>query len=219
MPYVFTYLFTSLLLLWLTLLAGGVHQSLFVHFYFPCDCICLKVYTFIVCLLCTIIKCTIKSKWQKKRNNAILQKVIWWWSWFPSPASASVNIGQLEQQLILLLEPRRIRQTLIELHGMAERPFWRINSKVRGQWADACTAVDGIYTFWFMHVRQKKSKICWMKCIVPFVFVQWEVPFDYINVILAIKDNLTKDLVYILMAKGLHCISVKVCIKATQLPH
>lgn len=52
---------------------------------------------------------------------------------FPSPASASVNIGQLEQQLILLLEPRRIRQTLIELHGMAERPFWRINSKVRGQ--------------------------------------------------------------------------------------
>lgn len=69
----------------------------------------------------------------KKRNNAILQKVIWWWFWFPSPASASVNIGQLEQQLILLLEPRRIRQTLIELHGMAERPFWRINSKVRGQ--------------------------------------------------------------------------------------
>lgn len=49
-----------------------------------------------------------------------------------STASASVNIGQLEQQLILLLEPRRIRQTLIELHGMAERPFWRVNSKVRG---------------------------------------------------------------------------------------
>lgn len=47
-------------------------------------------------------------------------------------ASASVNIGQLEQQLILSLEPRRIRQILIELHGMAERPFWRVNSKVRG---------------------------------------------------------------------------------------
>lgn len=41
-----------------------------------------------------------------------------------------MSIGQLEQQLILLLEPRRIRQILIELHGMAERPFWRVNSKV-----------------------------------------------------------------------------------------
>lgn len=41
--------------------------------------------------------------------------------------------------------------------------------------------------------------------------MQWEVPPDYINVILSIKDNLTKDLVYILMAKGLHCISIKVC--------
>lgn len=40
--------------------------------------------------------------------------------------------------------------------------------------------------------------------------VQWEVPPDYINVILGIKDNLTKDLVYILMAKGLHCIAIKV---------
>lgn len=39
---------------------------------------------------------------------------------------------------------------------------------------------------------------------------QWEVPVDYITVILSIKDNLTKDLVYILMAKGLHCISIKV---------
>uniref|UniRef100_A0A3Q3WQW2 INTS8 TPR repeats domain-containing protein n=1 Tax=Mola mola TaxID=94237 RepID=A0A3Q3WQW2_MOLML len=87
-------------------------------------------------------------------------------SFYDIPASASVNIGQLEQQLILLLEPRRIRQTLIELHGMAERPFWRVNSK-------------------------------------------WEVPSDYINVILSIKDNLTKDLVYILMAKGLHCILIK----------
>lgn len=87
-------------------------------------------------------------------------------SFYDIPASASVNIGQLEQQLILSLEPRRIRQILIELHGMAERPFWRVNSK-------------------------------------------WEVPSDYISVILSIKDNLTKDLVYILMAKGLHCISIK----------
>uniref|UniRef100_A0A3Q2G1G1 Integrator complex subunit 8 n=1 Tax=Cyprinodon variegatus TaxID=28743 RepID=A0A3Q2G1G1_CYPVA len=87
-------------------------------------------------------------------------------SFYDIPASASVNIGQLEQQLILSLEPRRIRQILIELHGMAERPFWRVNSK-------------------------------------------WEVPPDYINVVLAIKDSLTKDLVYILMAKGLHCISIK----------
>lgn len=45
---------------------------------------------------------------------------------------------------------------------------------------------------------------------------QWEVPSDYINVILAIKDNLTKDLVYILMAKGLHCISIKVCSKTCR---
>lgn len=87
-------------------------------------------------------------------------------SFYDIPASASVNIGQLEQQLILSLEPRRIRQILIELHGMAERPFWRVNSK-------------------------------------------WEVPPDYVNVILSIKDNLTKDLVYILMAKGLHCITIK----------
>uniref|UniRef100_A0A8P4GHN9 INTS8 TPR repeats domain-containing protein n=1 Tax=Dicentrarchus labrax TaxID=13489 RepID=A0A8P4GHN9_DICLA len=95
-------------------------------------------------------------------------------SFYDIPASASVNIGQLEQQLILLLEPRRIRQILIELHGMAERPYWRVNSK-------------------------------------------WEVPPDYINVILSIKDNLTKDLVYILMAKGLHCISIKDFAHARQL--
>uniref|UniRef100_A0A667XG39 Integrator complex subunit 8 n=1 Tax=Myripristis murdjan TaxID=586833 RepID=A0A667XG39_9TELE len=95
-------------------------------------------------------------------------------SFYDIPASASVNIGQLEQQLILSLEPRRIRQILIELHGMAERPFWRVNSK-------------------------------------------WEVPPDYINVILGIKDNLTKDLVYILMAKGLHCISIKDFTHARQL--
>uniref|UniRef100_A0A3Q3R083 INTS8 TPR repeats domain-containing protein n=1 Tax=Monopterus albus TaxID=43700 RepID=A0A3Q3R083_MONAL len=95
-------------------------------------------------------------------------------SFYDIPASASVNIGQLEQQLILSLEPRRIRQILIELHGMAERPFWRVNSK-------------------------------------------WEVPPDYITVILSIKDKVTKDLVYILMAKGLHCISIKDFIHARQL--
>jgi hypothetical protein len=50
-----------------------------------------------------------------------------------SPAAASVNIGQLEQQLILCLDARRIRQILIELHSMAERPFWRVNNKVRVQ--------------------------------------------------------------------------------------
>ncbi|CAF92049.1 unnamed protein product, partial [Tetraodon nigroviridis] len=95
-------------------------------------------------------------------------------SFYDIPASASANIGQLEQQLILLLEPRKIRQTLIELHGMAERSYWRVNNK-------------------------------------------WEVPPDYINVILSIKDNLTKDLVYILMAKGLHCISIKDFAHARQL--
>ncbi|KAL2079925.1 hypothetical protein ACEWY4_023718 [Coilia grayii] len=87
-------------------------------------------------------------------------------SFYDIPASASVSIGQLEQQLVLSLDPRRIRQILIELHGLAERPYWRVNSK-------------------------------------------WEVPVDYINVILAIKDNLARDLVYILMAKGLHCITLK----------
>ncbi|CAL8298839.1 unnamed protein product [Lota lota] len=87
-------------------------------------------------------------------------------SFYDIPASASVSIGQLEQQLILSLEPRRVRQILIEVHGMAQRPFWRVNSK-------------------------------------------WEVPPDYINVILGIKDHLTKDLVFILMAKGLHCITIK----------
>uniref|UniRef100_A0A8C2H763 INTS8 TPR repeats domain-containing protein n=1 Tax=Cyprinus carpio TaxID=7962 RepID=A0A8C2H763_CYPCA len=95
-------------------------------------------------------------------------------SFYDIPASASVNISQLEQQLILSLDPRHIQQILIELHGMAERPFWRVNSK-------------------------------------------WEVPVDYVNVILAIKDNLTRDLVYILMAKGLHCISIKDFAHARQL--
>uniref|UniRef100_A0A672PIX4 Integrator complex subunit 8-like n=1 Tax=Sinocyclocheilus grahami TaxID=75366 RepID=A0A672PIX4_SINGR len=95
-------------------------------------------------------------------------------SFYDIPASTSVNISQLEQQLILSLDPRHIRQILIELQGMAERPFWRVNSK-------------------------------------------WEVPVDYVNVILAIKDNLTRDLVYILMAKGLHCISIKDFAHACQL--
>lgn len=52
-----------------------------------------------------------------------------------STVSASVNISQLEQQLILSLDARHIRQILIELHGMAERPFWRVNSKVRKDFA------------------------------------------------------------------------------------
>lgn len=39
---------------------------------------------------------------------------------------------------------------------------------------------------------------------------QWEVPNVYGSVILGIKDSLTRDLVYILMAKGLHCCAIKV---------
>ncbi|XP_067282482.1 integrator complex subunit 8 isoform X3 [Pseudorasbora parva] len=95
-------------------------------------------------------------------------------SFYDIPVSASVNISQLEQQLILSLDARHIRQILIELHGMAERPFWRVNNK-------------------------------------------WEVPVDYVNVILGIKDNLTRDLVYILLAKGLHCISIKDFVHSRQL--
>lgn len=46
-------------------------------------------------------------------------------------ASASVNIGQLEHQLILSVDPWRIRQILIELHGMtSERQFWTVSNKV-----------------------------------------------------------------------------------------
>lgn len=71
------------------------------------------------------------SQWHISACVLLFMIVISWI--LPSKASASVNIGQLEQQLILSLEPRRIRQILIELHGMAERPFWRVNSKVRGQ--------------------------------------------------------------------------------------
>ncbi|XP_037658677.1 integrator complex subunit 8 isoform X5 [Choloepus didactylus] len=88
-------------------------------------------------------------------------------SFYDIPASASVNIGQLEHQLILSVDPWRIRQILIELHGMtSERQFWTVSNK-------------------------------------------WEVPTVYSTVILGIKDNLTRDLVYILMAKGLHCSTVK----------
>ncbi|XP_061597267.1 integrator complex subunit 8 [Cololabis saira] len=117
-------------------------------------------------------KCLLEQ--MRKRSSTINLSAKPLPSFYDIPASASVNIGQLEQQLILSLDPRRIRQILIELHGIAERPFWRVNSK-------------------------------------------WEVPPDYINVILGIKDNLTKDLVYILMAKGLHCISIKDFVHARQL--
>ncbi|NXE52598.1 INT8 protein, partial [Casuarius casuarius] len=96
-------------------------------------------------------------------------------SFYDIPASASVNIGQLEHQLILSVDPWRIRQILIELHGMtSERQFWTISNK-------------------------------------------WEVPNVYGNVILGIKDNLTRDLVYILMAKGLHCSAIKDFAHAKQL--
>ncbi|NXT57409.1 INT8 protein, partial [Pluvianellus socialis] len=96
-------------------------------------------------------------------------------SFYDIPASASVNIGQLEHQLILSVDPWRIRQILIELHGMtSERQFWTISNK-------------------------------------------WEVPNVYSNVILGIKDNLTRDLVYILMAKGLHCCAIKDFVHAKQL--
>ncbi|KAJ8000275.1 hypothetical protein DPEC_G00203150 [Dallia pectoralis] len=95
-------------------------------------------------------------------------------SFYDIPANDSINMGHLEQQLILCLDARRVRQILMELHSLAERPFWRVNSK-------------------------------------------WKVPPDYINVILGIKDNLTKDLVYILMAKGLHCIAIKDFAHARQL--
>ncbi|KAK2496205.1 hypothetical protein MC885_018446 [Smutsia gigantea] len=96
-------------------------------------------------------------------------------SFYDIPASASVNIGQLEHQLILSVDPWRIRQMLIELHGMtSERQFWTVSNK-------------------------------------------WEVPSVYSGVILGIKDNLTRDLVYILMAKGLHCSTVKDFSHAKQL--
>ncbi|KAL4670904.1 hypothetical protein H8959_003613, partial [Pygathrix nigripes] len=55
-------------------------------------------------------------------------------SFYDIPASASVNIGQLEHQLILSVDPWRIRQILIELHGMtSERQFWTVSNKARGE--------------------------------------------------------------------------------------
>ncbi|KAJ0054924.1 hypothetical protein NL108_007115, partial [Boleophthalmus pectinirostris] len=123
-------------------------------------------------------------------------------SFYDIPASASVNIGQLEQQLILSLEPRRIRQILIELHGMSERPYWRVNSKAR------------TYT---THAELHSFMLVSEFVTIQFCVFQWEVPSDYINVILGIKDSLTKDLVYILMAKGLHCIFIKDFAHARQL--
>ncbi|KAM5157278.1 integrator complex subunit 8 isoform 1-T2 [Mantella aurantiaca] len=96
-------------------------------------------------------------------------------SFYDIPASASVNIGQLEHQLILSVDPWRIRQILIELYGMtSDNQFWIVSSK-------------------------------------------WEVPTVYSGIILGIKDNLTRDLVYILLAKGLHCSAIKDFPHAKQL--
>lgn len=41
------------------------------------------------------------------------------------------------------------------------------------------------------------------------MFNKWEVFFVYSGVILGIKDNLIRDLVYIFMVKGLYCSIVK----------
>ncbi|KAM4706013.1 integrator complex subunit 8 [Rhinophrynus dorsalis] len=96
-------------------------------------------------------------------------------SFYDIPASASVNIGQLEHQLILTVDPWRIRQILIELHGMtSDSQYWMVSSK-------------------------------------------WEVPAIYSGIILGIKDNLTRDLIYILLAKGLHCSAIKDFLHAKQL--
>ncbi|XP_063307296.1 integrator complex subunit 8 [Pelobates fuscus] len=96
-------------------------------------------------------------------------------SFYDIPASASVNIGQLEHQLILTMDPWRIRQILIELHGMkSDSQYWMVSHK-------------------------------------------WEVPMIYSGIILGIKDNLTRDLIYILMAKGLHCSAIKDFLYAKQL--
>lgn len=57
-------------------------------------------------------------------------------------ASASVNIGQLEHQLILSVDPWRIRQILIELHGMtSERQFWTVSNKVRNPLSKKITLI------------------------------------------------------------------------------
>ncbi|KAG9478780.1 hypothetical protein GDO78_012440 [Eleutherodactylus coqui] len=96
-------------------------------------------------------------------------------SFYDIPASASVTIGQLEHQLILTVDPWRVRQILIELHGMtSDSPFWMVSNK-------------------------------------------WEVPTIYSGIILGIKDLVTRDLVYILLAKGLHCSAIKDFPHAKQL--
>uniref|UniRef100_A0A674HEP2 Integrator complex subunit 8 n=1 Tax=Taeniopygia guttata TaxID=59729 RepID=A0A674HEP2_TAEGU len=67
-------------------------------------------------------------------------------SFYDIPASASVNIGQLEHQLILSVDPWRIRQILIELHGMtSERQFWTISNKLRQVMLNEMLLLD-IYT-------------------------------------------------------------------------
>ncbi|XP_063780202.1 integrator complex subunit 8 isoform X2 [Pseudophryne corroboree] len=51
-------------------------------------------------------------------------------SFYDIPASATVNIGQLEHQLILTVDPWRIRQILIELHGMtSDSQYWTVSSR------------------------------------------------------------------------------------------
>uniref|UniRef100_A0A7D9NK37 Integrator complex subunit 8 n=1 Tax=Xenopus tropicalis TaxID=8364 RepID=A0A7D9NK37_XENTR len=96
-------------------------------------------------------------------------------SFYDLPASASVNIGQLEHQLILTVDPWRIRQILIELNGLtSDSQYWTVSNK-------------------------------------------WEVPTIYTGSILGIKDNLTRDLVYVLLAKGLHCSAIKDYPRAKQL--
>ncbi|XP_053324229.1 integrator complex subunit 8 [Spea bombifrons] len=96
-------------------------------------------------------------------------------SFYDVPASGSVNIGQLEHQLILTMDPWRVRQILIELHGMtSDGQYWTVSCK-------------------------------------------WEVPSIYSGIILNIKDKLTRDLIYILLAKGLHCSAIKDFPHAKQL--
>lgn len=68
-----------------------------------------------------------------------------------SLASASVNIGQLEHQLILSVDPWRIRQILIELHGMtSERQFWTVSNKVR----NSLLRIDMNFINFILHSRK-----------------------------------------------------------------
>ncbi|XP_078735577.1 integrator complex subunit 8 [Lampetra fluviatilis] len=79
--------------------------------------------------------------------------------------SPSVSVGQLEQQLIVTFDPWRIRQILIELHGLtSDRQFWTVSSK-------------------------------------------WELLGGYTSCILSMKEDVTRDLLYILMAKALRCLN------------